>query len=94
MAKLVILGNLSTIVLILASNRSFVTTSLTLLKSTGTGTNFTTTNLSTLLLKEFKADGTFDNILSISDFKSAKLTFLVNFDVSKPVAFFKSTFVA
>ena len=85
---------LSSIALILASYPSFVTTLLTFLKSTGTSTNFSTTNLSTLPLKEFKADGSFDNNLSISDFKSAKLTFFVNFDVSKSVAFLKSTFVA
>ena len=53
-----------------------MTTSLRLLKSTGTDTNLSTSNLYAL------------------DFKLAKSTFLTNFDVSKPVAFFKSVFVA
>ena len=73
------------------------TTSYSLLKSTGTA-NLSTSNLSTLLFKLLKLVGTFFN-LSISDlftldFKLAKSTFLGNFDVSTPVAFFKSAFVA
>ena len=51
-AKLVMSGMLSSIFLILASyisflTTSFFTTSLSLLKSTGTGTNLSTSNLST-----------------------------------------------
>ena len=44
----------------------FFTTSFTLLKSTGAGTNLSTSNLSTLLFKLFKLVGTFLN-LSISN---------------------------
>ena len=55
-AKLVILGILSSTFFILALYISFLatsffTTSLSLLKSTGTGTNLSTSNLSTLLFK-------------------------------------------
>ena len=68
------------------------TTSLSLLKSTVTGTN-----LSTLLFKLFQLVGSFSNLsisnLSNLDFKFAESTFLANFDVSTPVAFFKSAFV-
>ena len=52
------------------------TTSLSLLKSTGTGTNLSISNL------------------SISAFKLAKSDFATGLDVSIPVAFFKSIFVA
>ena len=65
-AKLVISGILSSIFFILALYTSFLTTSffttsLSLLKSTGTGTNLSTSNLSALiyLLKLFKLVGTF-----------------------------------
>ena len=101
--KLVISGILSSIFITLALYTSFLTTSfftasLSLLKSTGTGTNLSTFNLSTLLFKFLKLIGTFFS-LSISnlptlDFKLAKSTFLANVDVSTPLAFFKSTFVA
>ena len=69
--KLVILGISSSIILILALYKSFLilsflTTSLSLLKSTGTGTNLSTSNLSTLLLKLLKLVGTFFS-LSISN---------------------------
>ena len=70
----------------------FFTTSPSLLKSTGTGTNLSTSNLFTLLFKLLKLVGTFFN-LSISnsstlDFKLAKYVFLAKDDVSTPVAFF------
>ena len=77
---------------------SFFTTSVSLLKSTGSGTNLSISNLSTLLFKLLKLVGKFFSLsipdLSTLDFELAKLTFLVNFDVSTPVAFFKSVFVA
>ena len=69
-AKLVISGVLSSIFLILALYKSFLTTSV------GTFFSLSMSNLSTL------------------DFKLAKSTFLANLDVSTPVAFFKSAFVA
>ena len=51
---------------------SYFATSLSLLKSTGAGTNLSTSNLSTLLSKLFKLVGTFFNLsisnLSTSDF--------------------------
>ena len=63
-AKLVISGILSSIFFILALYTSFLTTSffttsLSLLKSTETGTNLSTSNLYTLLFKLFKLVGTF-----------------------------------
>ena len=69
--KLLTLGILSSIFLISALyisflTTSFFTTSLSLLKSTGTGTNLSTSNLSTLLFKWLKLVGTFFD-LSISD---------------------------
>ena len=73
---------------------SFFTASLSLLKSTGAGTNLSTSNLSTLLFKLLKLVGTFFSLsisnLSTLDFKLAKSTFLAKDDVSIPVAFFKS----
>ena len=59
-AKLVISGILSSIFFILAlytsfSTTSFSTTSISLLKSTGTDTNLSISNLSTLLFKFFKS---------------------------------------
>ena len=104
-ANLVISSILSSIFLILAFYTSFLTTSfftasLSLLKSTGTGTNLQKSYLSTLLFKLLK----FKSLklvfsLSISNlstlkFKLVKSTFLANFDVSTPVAIFKSAFVA
>ena len=78
--------------------KSFFTTSLSLLKSTGAGTNLSTSNLSPLLFKLLKLVGTFFNLstsnLPTSDFQSAKSTFLGNYDASTPVAFFKSAFIA
>ena len=41
---------------------SFFTTSLSLLKSLGTGTNLSTYNLSNLLFRQFKPGGTFSNL--------------------------------
>ena len=80
-AKLVISGILSSIFLILALytsllTTSFFTTSLSLIKSTETGTNLSTSNLSTLLFKLFQLFGTFFN-LSISNLSTLdfKLTF-------------------
>ena len=69
---------------------SFFTTSLNLLESTGTGIYLSTSNLSILLLKLVKLVREF---LSTLDFKLAKSTYLDNFVVSAPVAFFKSVFV-
>ena len=55
-------------------------------------------NLSTLLFKLSKPIGTFLNLsmsnFSTSDFKLAKSVFLATPDVSTPVAFYKSAFVA
>ena len=69
-----------------------------LLKSTGTGTNLSTSNLSTLLIKLLKLVDKFFNLsisnLSPLDFKLAQSTFSADHDVSTPVAFFKSAFVA
>ena len=57
----------------------FLKTSLSLLKSTGAGTNLSTFNLSTLLCKLLKLIGTFFNLsisnLSTSGFKLVKLVF-------------------
>ena len=84
-------------VLVLALYTSFLTTSfftisLSLLKSTGTGTNLSTSNLSTLLFKLLKLVDKVFNLsisnLSTSDFKLAKSVFLAKDDVSTPVAFF------
>ena len=76
---------------------SFFTTLLNLIESTGTGTYLSTANLSILLLKLVKLVRTFFNLsisnLSALDFKLAKSTYLENFDVSTPDAFFKSVFV-
>ena len=47
--------------LILALYISFLTTSLSLLKPRGAGTNLSTSNLPTLLFKLFKLTGTFFN---------------------------------
>ena len=77
---------------------SFFTTSLSLLKSTGTGTNLSTSNLPTLLFKLLKPPGTFFNLsvsnLSTSDFKLTKSVFLSKDDVSTHVAFFRYAFSA
>ena len=79
-AKLVISVILPSIFFILALytsllTTSFFTTSLSLIKSTGTGTNLSTSNLSTLLFKLFQLFGTFFNLsisnLSTLDFKLA-----------------------
>ena len=74
---------LFSIFFILALNTSFLTiffiTSVILLKSTETGTNLSTSNLSTLLFKVLKLVGTFFNLsrssLSTSDFKLIKSIF-------------------
>ena len=70
---------------------SFYTTSLSLLKSTGTGINLSTSNLSTLLFKLLKLVGRFFSLsissLSVLDFKLAKSTFSANLNVSTPVHF-------
>ena len=102
-AKLVISDILSSIFFILAlytyfSTTSFFTTSLSLLKSTGTGTNLLTSNLSTLFFNLPKLVGTFFDLLIPNlpklDFKLAKSVFLANFYVSTTVAFCKSAFAA
>ena len=72
-------------------NNIIFTASLSLLKSTGTGTNLSTSNLSTLLFKLLKLVGRVLN-LSISDsctsdFKLVKSVFLAKEDVSTPFAF-------
>ena len=77
---------------------SFFTTLLSLLKSTGTGTNLSRSNLSTLLFKLLKLVGTIFNLLisnlSTSVFKLTRSDFDANLDVLIPVAFLKSDFVA
>ena len=79
-------------------NNIIFTTSLSLLKSRGIGTNLSTSNLSTLLFKLFKLVGAFFNLsisnLSTLDYELAKSLFLAKDDVATPVAFFKSIFVA
>ena len=76
---------------------SFFTTLPSLVKSTGEGANLSIYNLSTLLCKLLKSVDTFFNLsissLSALDFRLAKSTFLANFDMSTPAAFFKSDFV-
>ena len=100
-AKLVTSDILSSIFFILAlytsfSKTSFFTTSLSLPKSTGTGTNLSTSNLSTLLFQLLELVGTFLNLLipnlSKLDFKLAKSIFLAKFYVSRLFAFCKSAF--
>ena len=75
-------------------NDIIFTTSLGLLKSAGTGTNLSISNLSTILFKLLKLVRTFfsSSVSSLStlDFKLTKSTFLAHFDVSTPVAFSKS----
>ena len=102
-AKLLILGILSSMLLILTLYTSYLKTSLftawlSLLKSTGTGTNLSASSFIYLIFKLFKLIGTFFNLsicnLSTSDFKLVKLTFLRNFDTSTPVAFIKPAFIA
>ena len=66
-AKLVISSILASIFLVLPvytsfSTTSFFTKSLSLLKSTGIGTNLSSSNLSTLLFKLLKLVGTFFNL--------------------------------
>ena len=94
---------LSSIFLILALYSAFLTTSvftrlLSLLKSTGVVSSFPIPNLSTLLFKLLRLVGTLFNLsifnLSTSAFKLTKSDFAANLDVSIPVAFFKSDFVA
>ena len=71
---------------------SLSTTSLNFFKSTETGFNLSTSNLSTLLFKLFKPLGGFSNSsicdLSTPNFTLAKSAFSANFDVST-VAFFQ-----
>ena len=99
-AKLVMSGILSSKFFILALytsflTKSFFTTALTLLKSTGTDTNL---SKSTLLYKLLKPLGTLFNLsisnLSISDFKLRKSVNLAKDDVLNAVAYFKSAFAA
>ena len=74
----------------------FFTTSISLLKSIGTGTNLSTSNLVTLLFKLLKLVSTFFNLTvsNLSTLDLAKSTFLANIDVSTPVTFYKFAFVA
>ena len=83
-AKLVISGILSSIffylsIIYIFFNDIIFITSLSLLKSTGTGNNLSTSNLSILLFKYLKVVETFN--LSILDFELAKSTFLAKDDV-------------
>ena len=83
-AKLVISGILCSIFFYLSIINIFFNDiifiiSLSLLKSTGTGNNLSTSNLSILLLKFLKVVETFN--LSILDFELAKSTFLAKDDV-------------
>ena len=102
-AKLVIYGIFSSILLILALysvclTTSFFTTLPSLLKSTGTGANLSISNLSTLLFKLLKLFGKLFNLsisnLSTSVFKLAKFYFSAKLEVSKCEIFFMSDFVA
>ena len=90
-AKFVISGILSSIFLILALysvflTTSFLTTLLSLLKSTGTGSNLPVSNLSTLLFKLLKLFGKFFALsisnLSTSVYKLAKFDFNAKLEVS------------
>ena len=101
-AKLVISSILSSISLILVLYTPFLTTTffatpISLLKSTGTDNNLSTSNLSTLLFKLFKTAGTFSSLSmsnsSTSDFELAKSTFLAILDASAPAVFYESAFV-
>ena len=83
-AKLVISGILSSIffylsIIYIFFNDIIFIISLSLLKSTGTGNNLSTSNLSILLFKFLKVVETFN--LSILDFELAKSTFLAKDDV-------------
>ena len=75
---------------------SFFTTSLSLHKSTGRDPNLSTSDLSSLPFKLLKLVGTFFGLstsyLSTLDFKLDQSTCLAYFDMSAPVAFFKSAF--
>ena len=104
-AKLVISAILSSIFLhyILALYTSFLetsvfATSLGVLKSIGTGTDLSLSNLCTLLFKLLILLSTLYNLsisnLSKSDLKWAKPVFLAIFNVSAAVAFFKSAFIS
>ena len=79
-------------------NISFFSPSLSLLKTTGTGTNLSTYNLSTLLVKLLKLLGTFFNLSIFNssklDFKLTKTTFLAKDDTLTHVTFLKSAVVA
>ena len=93
-AKLVILGILSSIFLILALYTLFLTTfftkSLSLLKWTVTGANLSTSNSYILLLNFLKSLGTLFNFsmsnLSTSNFELAKSVFLAKSNVLNFVA--------
>ena len=68
------------------------TASFSLIKSTGTGTDFSISNWSTLLFKLLNLFGIFFNLsisnLSTSNFKLSKSVFLAKSNVSTTVAFF------
>ena len=102
-AKLVILGILSSIFFILPLysvflTTSFLTTFLSLLKSTETDTNLSISNLSTLLFKWRKLFGKLFNLsvsnLSTSVFELAKFDFSAKLEVIICEIFFRSVFVA
>ena len=97
-AKLVTSGILSSISLIIELHTSFLTTSvfttsLSLFKSTGAGTNLSTSTLTTSLFHLLKLLGTFFNLSISIIYKLAKSVFLAKSNVSTPVTFFKSVFV-
>ena len=96
MVKLVISDIFSSVFPILAWYTSFLTTSfftttLSLLKSAGTGNNSSISYLSTLLFRLFKLLGKcfYSSIFNLptSDFKLARPFFLTKDDVSTPAAF-------
>ena len=94
---------MSSIFLISALYSVFLTTSifttfLSFFTSTGRGANFPISSLSTLLFKLLKLVCKRFNLsisnLSTSVFKLTRSDFAANLDVSIPVAYFKSDFVA
>ena len=102
-AKLLISGILSSIFFILALysvflTTSFLTTLLSLLKSTGTGANLLISNLSTLLFELLELVGKLFNLwisnLSTSVFRLAKIDFSAKLQVSTCEIFLISVFVA
>ena len=77
---------------------SLSTISLSFVRSIGTAFSLFTFNISISDFNLFQLVGAVSDLfvsnLSISDFRQTKSSFLANCDVSTPVAFFKSAFVA